>query len=67
MKYLSEGSIKHGEDEQPAIEPPPPAQPEPPPKSAKSRKLQRDELIGRIEIPRVKVSAIVKEGVDTRR
>jgi sortase A len=65
LKYLSEGNIKHGDDEQPAIEPAPPAQTPTSPKSAKSRKLQRDEFIGRIEIPRVKVSAIVKEGVDT--
>lgn len=65
LKYLSEGNIKHGDDELPAIEPAPPAQSPTSPKSAKSRKLQRDEFIGRIEIPRVKVSAIVKEGVDT--
>ena len=32
----------------------------------KTRKLKANELIGRIEIPRVKVSAIVREGADTK-
>ena len=34
--------------------------------ASKTRKLKANELIGRIEIPRVKVSAIVREGADTK-
>jgi sortase A len=66
LKYLSEANIRHADDEQPALESPQPAQSPTSPKPAKTRELQRDEFIGRIEIPRVKVSAIVKEGVDTK-
>lgn len=56
VKSLFEGVRPHGAGEQPAMTVAP---------SAKSRKLKPDELIGRIEIPRVNVSAVVKEGVDT--
>jgi sortase A len=39
-----------------------PAAPPPVPR----RKLKREELVGRIEIPRLKVNAVVKEGVDNK-
>lgn len=65
IKYLAEGKSQRAEGEQPAMEPPPhakaPAKPH-----ARARKLRLDELIGRIEIPRVQVSAVMKEGVDTQ-
>jgi len=61
LKYLSEGKSQRAESEQPAIEPTPPTKE----RAAKSRKPEREELIGRIEIPRVEVSAVVKEGVDS--
>lgn len=57
VRYLVRKDVKHPEGEDPTI------QTNTTPK--KSRKLKSDELIGRIEIPRVKVSAVVKEGVDT--
>jgi sortase A len=66
FKYLAEGESKHADGEQPAIEPSPSAPPQASPKNVKRRKLQREEFIGRIEIPRVQVSAIVKEGVDSK-
>jgi sortase A len=62
MQYVWDGSkaTPHAEDEQPSMEAsPPPAKPP-------VRKYRRDELIGRIEIPRLKVSAVVKEGADTK-
>jgi sortase A len=43
-----------------------PAAPPPPPTPVPKRKLKRNELVGRIEIPRLKVNAVVKEGVDSR-
>ena len=64
MKYLFGGQLAHGEGEQPASDPPPPAKLPTPARVRQERKP--DEFIGRIEIPRVKVSAVVKEGVDTR-
>lgn len=56
LKYLYEGVKPHAPEEQPAAEN---ARPAP-----KARKLKRNELIGRVEIPRVKISAVVKEGAD---
>jgi sortase A len=64
VKYVFEGNAPHAEGEQPAAEPAPAATKSP--STARVRKLQPDELIGRIEIPRVKVSAVVKEGVDSK-
>jgi len=68
LRYLAEGNAPHADGEQPAVEPARAKQAPPPPhrKMAKVRKPRRDEMIGRIEIPRVKVSAVVKEGVDTQ-
>lgn len=63
VKFLFERESERAETEQPAAEPAPDA---PPPKAAAKRKLRREEFVGRIEIPRVKVSAVVKEGVDTK-
>ena len=57
FRYLLEGTRPHAEGEQPA--------PESARQIPKTRK-QRNELIGRIEIPRVKVSAVVKEGADEK-
>jgi sortase A len=65
LKYLSEGKSQRAESEQPAVEPAPPVK-APSQHAAKARKPQREELIGRIEIPRVQVSAVVKEGVDSQ-
>ena len=62
LEYLRAGSktVAHPEGEEPTVElAPAPAQPN-------ARKLTPDEMIGRIEIPRVDVSAIVKEGVDSK-
>jgi sortase A len=63
LSYLREGSkvAPHAENEQPAADLVPP-----PPRPPKARKLTPNELIGRIEIPRVNVSAVIKEGVDTK-
>jgi sortase A len=62
VRYLFEGKSERPESEQPTADvAPPPAAPAP-----ESRKLKTNELIGRIEIPRVKVSAVVKEGADTK-
>lgn len=62
IKYVWDGdnTTPHGSGEQPGMDAPVSAQPHP------SRKYRRDELIGRIEIPRLKVSAAVKEGDDTK-
>lgn len=62
LSYLREGNkiIPHAEGEEPTAD----LAPAPPP-SPKARKLAHNEMIGRIEIPRVNVSAVVKEGVDT--
>ena len=61
--YLREGSkvAPHAEGEDPAVDLAARAS-----EAAQARKLAHNELIGRIEIPRVKVSAVVKEGVDTK-
>lgn len=66
VKYLAEGDkpVMRGTDEQPTEEVQPPSTA--PPAAPRPRKLRREELIGRIEIPRIKVSAVVKEGVDTK-
>jgi sortase A len=63
LKFLREGdkATPHAEDEEPTAELVPA-----PPRPPKARKLTYNELIGRIEIPRVNVSAVVKEGVDTQ-
>lgn len=61
LAYLRSGkaNAKHAPDEMPAAEvAPPPVAP--------LRKLQPNELIGRIEIDRLKVSAVIREGVDTK-
>ena len=58
VRYLVRKDAKHPEGEEPTLETTAPPR--------KSRKLKPDELIGRIEIPRVNVSAVVKEGVDTK-
>lgn len=69
--YMRRLITGHGENAQVAQQPaPPPATgeavkeetPEPPPPPA----IPEGGLIGRIEIPRVKVSAIVREGVDSK-
>jgi sortase A len=62
INFLREGSrtASHGEGEEPTADLAPV-----PPRPPKARKLTPNELIGRIEIPRVSVSAVVKEGVDT--
>jgi sortase A len=63
LSYLREGSkvAPHAADEQPTADLVPA-----PPRLPKDRRLTNNELIGRIEIPRVNVSAVVKEGVDTK-
>lgn len=59
LSYLANGATRpHDENEQPAVEAPMPTKP--------TRKLAPNETIGRIEIPRVQVSAVVKEGIDTK-
>lgn len=62
VKYLWAGGKgpARAEGEQPAMqEPAAPAAPA-------TRKYRRNELIGRIEVPRLKVSAVVKEGDDAK-
>jgi len=62
LEYLRAGNktVAHPEGEEPTVElAPAPPQPE-------ARTVTPDEMIGRIEIPRVDVSAIVKEGVDSK-
>jgi sortase A len=63
-KYLWDGdqTTPHAAGEDPAMDEPAPQPAAPRP----SRKYRRDELIGRIEIPRLKVAAVVKEGADTK-
>jgi sortase A len=56
VRYLVRKDAKHPEGEEPTI------QTTAPPR--KSGRLKSDDLVGRIEIPRVKVSAVVKEGVE---
>lgn len=62
VKHLWDGdkATPHAEGEQPGMDEPLKAPPLP------SRKYKREELIGRIDIPRLKVSAVVKEGADTK-
>ena len=64
MKYVAtdgnENSSKPPVEAEVAKDEPPAPPPVP------KRKLKRDELVGRIEIPRLKVNAVVKEGVDTK-
>lgn len=64
-KYLWSGDkgVQRAEGEQPGM-----GMEEPPPQSAapSTRKYRRSEVIGKIEVPRLKVSAVVKEGVDSK-
>ena len=62
LGYLREGNkiVPHGEGEEPTAE----LAPAPP--QVKPRLLAPDEMIGRIEIPRADVSAVIKEGVDAK-
>lgn len=71
VRYLKEGDAPtpHGDGEQPAAEEPDARQAdpsEPKPAARRTRKLRREDFVGRIEIPSVKVSAVIKEGVDTK-
>jgi sortase A len=60
LEYLRKGNIAHPEGEVPTLSLSPNlTQP-------KAKKLTPDEMIGRIEIPRVDVSAIIKEGVGSK-
>jgi len=63
MRYLWKGGdtpTPHAEGEQPAVED------GTPPPSTSRRKYARGEVIGKIEIPRLKVSAVVKQGSDAK-
>jgi sortase A len=64
-QYLLNGdkATPHAEGEQPGMEERTRTEPSTRPPA---RKYRSDELIGRIEIPRIKVSAVVKEGADTK-
>lgn len=63
LKYLWHGdkAPTRAEGEQPALE-----GGSPPPSRGTRKKYRPDDLIGRIEIPRLKVNAVVKEGANSK-
>jgi sortase A len=67
-RYLWKGdkATPHAEGEEPAMEEPPAPKAAPAPPARSARKYRRSELIGRIEMPRLKVAAVLKEGTDTK-
>ena len=69
LRYVSTGSGSSSPAESTVAKEETPVAEQEPPKTAPSKqqkRLKRADLIGRIEIPRIKVSAVIKEGVDTK-